>query len=337
MEWYFGKEVDDLVVPKDYEQQSMITSPESWSQWGMNGFGGSSLPNKSFNSNTKLTREELTFNGGKNFYTSIDMAADSDNERSKSNNSSMSQELYNNGGSLLWNDQADFQQFTEEEARINHMDDIFFSLLEEDPSKRSSGPHDNTIIGNNVNIFNDEMLSSQNIDGDEQSLSSSKYLKTHAFSSSTDWGNAEASTTYHMPTQYATNENSMEESVLNDLERVTAQFTAKTRICFRDAFYRLAESSKQPINSCPDGESMVTSNDDLLRARETEDTESKTNVIDRAVANLMFHKSDVEEIDDQQQQQQQRAFSCYQHQTDYDNYAEVPVRGMQELQQPTAY
>lgn len=129
MEWYFGNQVDDLVVPKDYEQQEMITSPESWSQWGMTGFGGSSFPKKSFNSNTNMTREELTFNGGKNFYTSINVAADSNNERSKSNNSSMSQELYSNGGSLLWNDQADFQQFTEEEARINHMDDIFLYML----------------------------------------------------------------------------------------------------------------------------------------------------------------------------------------------------------------
>ncbi|XP_071721133.1 protein LNK3 [Rutidosis leptorrhynchoides] len=313
MEWYFGKEVDDLVVPKDYEQQDMISSPESWSQWGMTGFGGSYYPKKSLYPNANMTREELTFNGGKNFYTSIDMADDSNNERSKSNNSSMSQELYNNGGSLLWNDQADFQQFTEEEARINHMDDIFFSsLLEEDPTKRSNEPNDN-------------------IYDHGQSMGSSKYLKTHAFSPSTNWGNEEVSTTYQMPMQYTTNENSMEESVLNDLERVTAQFTDKTRICFRDAFYRLAESSKESINSCQDGEPMMTSNDDTLRGGETEDTESKTNVIDRAVANLMFHKSDIEEIDDHQQ------FSCYQQQTDYNDDAEVPIRGKYELQRPTAY
>lgn len=125
MEWYFDREVDDLVVPKDYEQTQMISSPDSWSQWGMTGFGNS-FPKKNFGSN--MTHEELAFNGGKDFYTSINMV-DSNNERSKSNNSSMSQELYNNGGSLLWNDQADFQQFAEEEARINHMDDIFLYML----------------------------------------------------------------------------------------------------------------------------------------------------------------------------------------------------------------
>ncbi|XP_024983617.1 protein LNK3-like isoform X2 [Cynara cardunculus var. scolymus] len=322
MEWYFGNEVEDLVVPKDYEQPEMISSPESWSQWGINAFGGSDFPKKNYNSNANanMTREELTFNGGKNFYTSIDMD-DSNNGRQKSNNSSMNQGLYNNGGSLLWNDQADFQQFTEEEARINHMDDLFFSLLEEDPTKDSTESHDNTMLDNNVNIFKGEMVSSQNVGSHGQNTGSSKYLKTHAFSPSNDWSN-EVSTPYEMPEQYTNDENSMEESVLKDLERVTALFTDKTRICFRDAFYRLAESSKQSVNSCQDGEPMMTSNDDTLRSGETEVSESKTNVIDRAVASLMFNKFDYEDND---------------HQTDYEDDAEVPIGGMHELAQSTAH
>lgn len=330
MEWYFSNAVEDLVVPKDYEQQEMITSPESWSQMGMNGFGGSSFPKKNFNSNVNMTREELSFNGGKNFYTSINMA-DSNNEVSKSNNSSMSQELYSNGGSLLWNDQADFQQFTEEEARINHMDDIFFSsLLEEDPTQDSTESRGNAYLDNNASIFEGEMVNSLNIGSRGQSIGSSKYLKTHAFSPSTDWVNREASTTCQMP-KNTSDENTMEESVLNDLERVTAQFTDKTRICFRDALYRLAESSKQSLSSCQDGESMMTSNDDTIMAGETEDSESKTNVIDRAVANLMFHKFEFEDSEDQQQQQGQ-------HQRDYNDDAEVPMgMNLQELHQSTGY
>ncbi|KAJ0808526.1 putative LNK family protein [Helianthus annuus] len=254
MEWYFSNEVEDVVVPKDYEEAQMISSPESWSQWGMTG------SKKNLNS---MTGEELTFNGGKNFY----------NETSTSNNSS----IYINGGSLLWNDEADFQQFVEEEARINHMDDIFFSsLLEEnDPT----GPHD---LGNDANIFEGEMVNSEYVGSHGQS---SKYLKTHAFSPSTDWGNSEVSTTYQMPKEYTSNEN-MEESVLSNLERVTSQFTDRTRICFRDAFYRLAESSKQSLNSCQDGESTMTSIDDSSRAG---GAESKTNAIDRTVASLVFH------------------------------------------------
>ncbi|KAM0064767.1 putative LNK family protein [Helianthus debilis subsp. tardiflorus] len=165
-----------------------------------------------------------------------------------------------------------------------------------------------------------EMVNSQYVARHGQSIGSSKYLKTHDFSPPADWANGEVSTTYQMP-KYTSNENSMEAFVLNDLERVTAQFTDKTRICFRDAFYRLAESSKQPFNSCQNGESSMISDDDTLRAGETEDAESKTNVIDRAVANLIFHKSDFDDT----------------YQTDYNDDAEVPFRGMQELPQPTAF
>ncbi|XP_076899172.1 protein LNK4-like isoform X2 [Bidens hawaiensis] len=220
MEWYFGNEVEDLVVPKGYEQAQMISSssPENWLQWGMNGFGNS-YPKKNLDSNM-MTHDQLC----------------------------------NNGGSLLWNDEVDFQQFTEEEARINRMDDndLFLSLLEEDPTKAD------ITEGKTVN-----------------------------------------SSTYQMP-EYTGNENLMEEPVLNDLERVTAQLTDKTRICLRDAFYRLAESSKQ----C-----MMTSNDDTWRAGETGDSEYKTNVIDRAVASLVFHKTDFDD-------------TYSQYQTDYNNDAE---------------
>ncbi|XP_076951699.1 protein LNK4-like [Bidens hawaiensis] len=210
MEWYFGNEVEDLVVPKGYEQAS---SPENWLQWGC------SYPKKIFDSSMNM----------------------------------MTQELCNNGGSLLWNDEADFQQFAVEEARINRMDDddIFFnSLLEEDPT--------------NADITGGKTVNS---------------------------------TTYQTPEQYTGNENLVEEPVLNDLERVTAQLTDKTRICLRDAFYQLAESSKQ------------YSNHDTLRAGETEDSEYKTNVIDRAVASLVFHKSDFDDTHSQ-------------HQTNYNNDAE---------------
>ncbi|KAI7757961.1 hypothetical protein M8C21_018682 [Ambrosia artemisiifolia] len=268
MEWYFGSEAEDLVVPEAYEQQAqMISSPETWSHWDMTGFE-SSYPKKNFESNMNMTHDGL----------------------------------YNDSESLLWNDEADFQQFAKEEARINHMDDddddIFFSsLLEEDPTEDSSSTrlHDNTILGNNADIIKGKMVNSQYVGR---------------------YGQSNGSSRYQMP-QYTSNESSMEASVLNDLERVTAQFTNKTRLCFRDAFYRLAESSKESLNSCQAEESMMTSNDDTLRAGETEDTESKTNVIDRAVANLIFHKY---EFDD----------TCSQQQTDYNNDVEVPITDVQD-------
>lgn len=62
-----------------------------------------------------------------------------------------------------------------------------------------------------------------------------------------------------------------------------------------------------------------------FRVVETEDSESKTNVIDRAVASLMFNKFDLEDTDNQ---------------TNYDGDAEVPMGGGgggPEPPQSTAY
>lgn len=73
------------------------------------------------------------------------------------------------------------------------------SLLEEDPTKGSTEPQDNTILGNNANVFEGEMENSQYVGRHGQSIGSSKYLKTHAFSPSTDWANGEVSTTSGMP------------------------------------------------------------------------------------------------------------------------------------------
>lgn len=79
-------------------------------------------------------------------------------------------------------------------------------------------------------------------------------------------------------------EMSMEESILQHLENLTSQLTAQTRICFRDSLYRLADNSKhdafQSRNAMP--------NQDSTWFSEEETTESRTNVIDRTVANLLF-------------------------------------------------
>lgn len=77
---------------------------------------------------------------------------------------------------------------------------------------------------------------------------------------------------------------SMEESVLQHLENLTSQLTEETRICFRDSLYRLAGNSKhdacQSRNAMPD--------QDSTWFNEEETTESRTNVIDRTVANFLF-------------------------------------------------
>ncbi|KAG4148422.1 hypothetical protein ERO13_D05G284500v2 [Gossypium hirsutum] len=94
---------------------------------------------------------------------------------------------------------------------------------------------------------------------------------------------------------------SLEESVLKELETVTAQLSDKTRICFRDAFYRLAKNSKQnPVALNQQGNLHVrthspkwTISEEKIRSGKKETTESETNTIDRTIANLTFDKMDM--------------------------------------------
>ncbi|WRX12889.1 hypothetical protein QQP08_005376 [Theobroma cacao] len=90
---------------------------------------------------------------------------------------------------------------------------------------------------------------------------------------------------------------SLEESVLQELEMVTVQLSNKTRICFRDAFYRLAKNSKQnPVVINQHGNVCVRTHapmwivsEEKMRSGRKETTESETNSIDRAIANLTFN------------------------------------------------
>ncbi|XP_039129846.1 uncharacterized protein LOC120265968 [Dioscorea cayenensis subsp. rotundata] len=78
----------------------------------------------------------------------------------------------------------------------------------------------------------------------------------------------------------------LEETVLHKLEGVMTQLSEKTRICFRDALYRLAESSKKAEyrNRPPAAGEVNCDNSRNLK----KGSESKTNAIDRTVANLLF-------------------------------------------------
>ncbi|XP_059652039.1 protein LNK3-like isoform X2 [Cornus florida] len=88
-------------------------------------------------------------------------------------------------------------------------------------------------------------------------------------------------------------ETSMEESVLQDLETAMTQLSDQTRICFRDALYRLAKNSR--VNQGQNGELIVESAPPWTVLDETaglREAELETNTIDRAVASLVFNKID---------------------------------------------
>ncbi|XP_061366736.1 protein LNK3-like isoform X3 [Gastrolobium bilobum] len=100
-------------------------------------------------------------------------------------------------------------------------------------------------------------------------------------------------------------QSSVEKSTLQDLEMVTAQFTEKTRICFRDALYRLARNTKLRHHVVEDldgdlnmQQSMLQAvHNETLRSEDKKPMESETNIVDRAVANLMFNKMEINMLD----------------------------------------
>ncbi|KAK6119190.1 hypothetical protein DH2020_047064 [Rehmannia glutinosa] len=96
---------------------------------------------------------------------------------------------------------------------------------------------------------------------------------------------------------------SMEESVLMDLQRLTVQLAKKTRICFRDSFYRLAENSRHEAectqNGIEDPENCKpTTSGGSSRLQESQIAKnSDTNAIDRTVATLLFNTNECCNID----------------------------------------
>ncbi|KAE8821621.1 hypothetical protein D1007_00403 [Hordeum vulgare] len=86
-----------------------------------------------------------------------------------------------------------------------------------------------------------------------------------------------------------------EVAVLEELEDVMFQLTKKTRVCLRDAFYRLAESSEAQCTAANGGTVTCSNEQSFQQSEGTESStstsdraERETNAIDRTVAILAF-------------------------------------------------
>lgn len=325
MDWYFGNATaDELVVPKEQDLSDRLPSPDSWLQWGRSPSESFGSQNKYFVTETKPTREELNLDGmslcdevGMELYNQ---------ELEQSSGSSICGGLSGRSPhkTRRSHDRPDYQ--LDDLAEMDQMDDIFLSsLLEEEvPGMEnfrgsfcsSSRPH--CAMTPADNLLSDMILDSQSISGDLQGTGSSKYLKTHDFSPPVDWENGGVSDSHFIPcnmgqkvcppvkalselvlvpaelssaNECVYEETSVEESVLQDLEMVMAQLNEKTRICFRDALYRLAKNSKQNTTAhTQSGDMAFEKPQTSSRSVKTEARESETNTIDRAIANLMFSK-----------------------------------------------
>ncbi|KAL9349331.1 hypothetical protein Peur_056586 [Populus x canadensis] len=326
MEWYSEDCIDDFEVPKDQEVYDRLPSPESWSKWCTDASESHEFSNQSLPMDSKLTEEELKFNGEilsnevESFYNGEDQSSGSRTSRGFSEDSFPQ--------NALSCDQSDYQ--LDDLAGIEQLDEIFFSLLEDQPTNENLhgsfcfSPEAECAMISADNRLTDKILDLQSILNDARGMGSSKYLKTHAFSPSASWEKDEVAASHfnpcnseqkdwapaeaqlvnvsvpseHNSTIGPVDDETSQQSALHELEMVLAQLNDKTRICFRDGLYRLASYSRQHIvkrnqNGDLYMETPCTSEDEEIRSGGKKTNEMETNSIDRAIANLMFSKMDL--------------------------------------------
>ncbi|KAK2634340.1 hypothetical protein Ddye_029132 [Dipteronia dyeriana] len=321
MDWYYENGVDDLVVPRDQELSSdgFPSSPEFWSKWGT---CDSEPSNKCFDMDNMI-EEEFEMNG----LCSEEMDKDQCSGSVVCGGSSEDSLRR----SAISCDHQDYQ--LDNFAGIEQLDDIFLnSLLEDLPRNedvhKSFGftPESQSFLLSANCHSMDMTFDSLSNSSDKHGKGSSKYLKTHAFSPSVGWEKGEVDDSSFIPcnseqrdflpvkaplvkVRVPSEQNgangpvcekpSFEESVLQDLKMVMAQLTDETRICFRDAFYRLAKNSEHHVTpSSQKGDSSAEAspgadNDISQRSGKRKPMESETNIFDRAIANLVFDKMDL--------------------------------------------
>ncbi|CAK7336470.1 unnamed protein product [Dovyalis caffra] len=324
MEWYSGSGIDDFVVPKDQELYDRLPSPESWSKWCT-----SASESQEFSKmDSKMTEGDLKFNGEilrnevESFYNGKNQS------RGSCTSGGLSEESLPQ--TALSRDQPDYQ--LDDLAEIEQLDEIFLSSFLEDLPRNGNlqnsfcfSPEAECGMVSADNPSTDTISDLQSISNDGHGMGSSEYLKTHAFSPSVsweeggvaashfnacdsdqeDWAPVKASrVNVSVPSEHdgtiglLDEETSLQKSVLKELETVMAQLNDKTRICFRDALYRLANYSKQHIvepNQKGDVciETLCSGEDEKMRSGGKTTIEMETNTIDRTIANLMFSKMDL--------------------------------------------
>ncbi|KAL5570300.1 hypothetical protein UlMin_026875, partial [Ulmus minor] len=254
MDMYFGSGIDDLMVPN---RSDRLPSPDSWSKWGVGASESFPIDNNGIMYDPMFADEEPNLNR-EGFFSEAEME-DFVHDRYQSSSSSV------NGGlsedsfrrSMLSGQRPDYP--LNELASPGQMDDIFLSsLLEDLPGVNNA---DKSMQSDHFS--RDTKFSVENVSSGMQNKG---YLTTQGFSPSYALGNDDATTSADQKdyiTAKATSteisvhseqscmdsliddDTPLEESVLQELKMVMNQFTEKTRICFRDSLYRLANNSKQ--------------------------------------------------------------------------------------------
>ncbi|KAM3282599.1 protein LNK4 [Capsicum chacoense] len=303
MDWF--SRVDDgyLVVPRGFDGFS--PSSDSWSKWDSTPFGNFKSGMKRNNMRSYVGAEdcEVTGNG---LSSDVDMKKFGIDEEPFDNAASQASYCNMDQWSSYPPEQLEFH--LDNLASIDQLDDVFLSsLLADGPTGMDAADETSDLSTDSSRsmLMDDDQAGNEDSNSEHMTSNScagtAKYFSAHGFTSPVDWRSREVNNPYLLEkapqpeiavklehdkgdSRVSDKEISMEESILQHLENLTSQLTEQTRICFRDSLYRLADNSKQ--DACQSRNAM-TDQDSTWFSKE-EATESRTNVIDRTVANLLF-------------------------------------------------
>ncbi|XP_017415433.1 protein LNK3 isoform X3 [Vigna angularis] len=298
MDWYYGCENGEYFLPKDQEDLlERYSSPGCWSEWGIKAPECLNSTEEYLTKNTEETEVEFNFID-KSFKDEIEFdpyLQDKDQSSSSSVCGGLSEQFQHTALSCDRQSKYELQDL----STFEHVDDFFLdSVLE-----------DFTCVENlHKSFLYPENPSSNTNDADHKDVAASGFVSCN--SDSKDCLDIEARTIKILdPFEQSNGDKimpeklSLEECTLLGFEMLVAKFTENTRICFRDALFRLAKNTKQHAVENLDGDLNLHQEmphsvyNETMRSVDKKPMESETNIVDRAVANLMFNKMEINILD----------------------------------------
>ncbi|CAN0862924.1 Protein LNK3 [Linum grandiflorum] len=306
MDQCFG--YDDLVVPKDQSLSDSYQSHGScWSNWELDSHKSFQFPQKYFLSNVSQTSGNQ-----------LEMESTSTPDKDLSSCSSFGTRPGSENSFQFTTTRQEQDYQLNGMAKIEHMDDHFLSSLIDDLQEMDDNQNSPCFSSESQDcmIPGDELWTEAAVDSG--SVSSNGFTCTRSNLQSMNHETSRVLPPQSRPRDLkksglqqlkvpafvsvpseeddCTNleeqdEPSCEEAALYELALVMSQLTTKTRICFRDALYRLAKNSRplEVVHEEPDT--------DFPSWLEGSVMEPQTNQIDRAIANMMFNKMELDVMD----------------------------------------
>ncbi|ESW05676.1 hypothetical protein PHAVU_011G200200 [Phaseolus vulgaris] len=311
MDWYYGCENSEFLAPKDLENLlERYPSPGCWSEWGIEAPESFNSPQEYLTKDTDETEVEFNF-FDKSFKDEIEFdpyLQDKDQSSSSSVCGGLSEQFQQTA--LSCDHQSKYQ--LQDLSTFEHVDDIFLykQLYKNEPVTT----WDSVLVdfpcveSRHKSFFYPENQSSNTNGGVLKDVAASGFFPCN--SDSKNCLDIEAREIKILDPFVQTNGDktmheqlSLEEFTLQGFEMLIAQLSEKTRICFRDALFRLAKNTKQHVEEDLDGDLNMHQErphsvyNGTMRSEDKKPMESETNSVDRAVANLMFNKMEINILD----------------------------------------